>query len=63
MSEDYQTPRLDELLGASDAPTAGGQLTDAQRTELDRRLAQLADGTMQFKPWAEVEARILKRLS
>jgi putative addiction module component (TIGR02574 family) len=37
-------------------------LTDAQRAELDRRLAALNGGATTMKPWTEIEARILKRL-
>lgn len=37
-------------------------ITDAQRDELDRRIAAVDAGATTFSPWAEVEARILARL-
>jgi putative addiction module component (TIGR02574 family) len=37
-------------------------LTEAQRRELDRRLAALDAGTTSLRPWEEVEARVLGRL-
>ena len=38
------------------------QLTDAQRRELDRRLAVLDAGATSSSPWPAVEARVLARL-
>ena len=37
-------------------------LTEAQRRELDRRLALLDAGATTVSPWAEVEARLLGKL-
>ena len=37
-------------------------LTEAQRRELDRRVALVDEGKTVMSPWEEVEARILARL-
>lgn len=37
-------------------------LTEAQKRELDRRLALLDAGETTVRPWEEVEARVLDRL-
>jgi putative addiction module component (TIGR02574 family) len=37
-------------------------LTEAQRKELDRRLAALDAGAATLHPWSEVKARVLGRL-
>ena len=37
-------------------------LTDAQKRELDRRLAALDAGQTTLSPWSEVETRVLARL-
>jgi putative addiction module component (TIGR02574 family) len=48
---------LDNLPDSEEPP-----LTDAQRQELDRRVADLDAGKSPLSPWAEVEARVLARL-
>jgi putative addiction module component (TIGR02574 family) len=48
---------LDSLAECPDPP-----ITNAQRRELDRRLANLDAGDTTVSPWPEVEARILGRL-
>jgi putative addiction module component (TIGR02574 family) len=50
---------LSDSLGA-DAPES--PLSDAQKQELDRRLAALDADPSAVRPWDEVEARILARL-
>jgi putative addiction module component (TIGR02574 family) len=48
----------DSLGPAADLPP----LTEAQKQELDRRLAALEANPAAVSPWEEVEARILARL-
>jgi putative addiction module component (TIGR02574 family) len=48
---------LDSLAARPEPP-----LTDAQRRELDRRIAALDAGAASVSPWEEVEARVLGRL-
>jgi len=40
---------------------AGFELTDAQKAELDRRLAERASSTSRASDWADVKARILRK--
>jgi len=40
---------------------AGFELTDAQKAELDRRLAERASSSSRPADWADVKARILRK--
>jgi putative addiction module component (TIGR02574 family) len=53
---------VEELLDSLDVEPQPPALTDAQRQELDRRLAALDADRMAVSPWEEVETRILERL-
>jgi putative addiction module component (TIGR02574 family) len=54
--------RLVEAIWDSIAEAPEGlELTDAQRAELDRRLAEYERNPDAGSPWPEVRARILKR--
>lgn len=49
---------VDSLADGAESP-----LTDAQKRELDRRVAVLEAGATTCSPWHEVEARILRQLT
>ena len=60
LSIEDQVRLVGEVLANLDV--AEPPLTDAQRAELDSRIAAIDNGTMPFKTWSEVESRILKKL-
>jgi putative addiction module component (TIGR02574 family) len=53
---------VEEILDSLDADREPPPLTDAQRQELDRRLAILEANPAGASAWEEVEARVLARL-
>jgi putative addiction module component (TIGR02574 family) len=53
---------VEEILDSLDANREPPPLTDAQRQELDRRLAILEANPAGASAWEEVEARVLARL-
>jgi len=57
-----EAPQMSEVIGGSIAGSAQElELTEAQRAELDRRLADYAKHPDAGSSWTEVKARILKR--
>jgi putative addiction module component (TIGR02574 family) len=53
---------VEEILESLDADREPPPLTDAQRRELDRRIALLEANPGAGTPWEEVEARVLAKL-
>jgi putative addiction module component (TIGR02574 family) len=53
---------VEEILESLDADREPPPLTEAQRQELDRRIALLEADPSRGTPWEEVEARILAKL-
>jgi putative addiction module component (TIGR02574 family) len=53
---------VEEILDSLDADREPPPLTEAQRQELDRRLAALKANPSGVSTWEDVEARILARL-
>jgi putative addiction module component (TIGR02574 family) len=53
---------IGEILDSFDNDREVPQLTEAQRQELDRRLAALEADPTGVIPWEEAEARVLARL-
>ena len=53
---------VEEILNSLSEDREPPELTEAQRRELDRRLATLDAGTTTMSAWEEVEARVLARL-
>jgi putative addiction module component (TIGR02574 family) len=62
LSEAEQVQLAEEILESLSADRALPPLTDAQRRELDRRIALLDANPDAVRPWAEVKARVLARL-
>jgi len=54
---------VEDLWDSIAADTGDIELTDAQRVELDRRLADLELNPDGGEPWSNVRARIEKRLA
>ncbi len=53
---------VEEILDSLDGDREPPPITEAQRKELDRRLAILEANPAGASPWEEVEARVLARL-
>ncbi len=62
MSPDDRIRLVEEILDSLDRERLAPELTDAQRQELDRRLAILEAEPERGDRWEEVEARVLRRL-
>jgi putative addiction module component (TIGR02574 family) len=57
-----RTQLVEEILDSLDPDRESPALTEAQRSELDRRLAALEENPTAGSRWEEVETRILARL-
>ena len=62
LSAAEQLQLVGEILDNLNDEATVSPLTDAQRHELDRRLALLEADPDRGSPWEEVEARVLARL-
>ena len=54
--------RVEEILESFGPDRESPVLSEAQRRELDRRLAALEANPEAVSPWSEVEARVLARI-
>jgi putative addiction module component (TIGR02574 family) len=57
-----RTQLVEEILDSLDCEREPPALTEAQRRELDRRLAALEAEPTALSPWEGVETRVLARL-
>lgn len=62
LSEAERLLLVEEILESLDGDRPPPPLTEAQRRELERRLAALEANPEAGSPWKEVEARVLAKL-
>ncbi|MBX9584716.1 MAG: addiction module protein [Gemmataceae bacterium] len=62
LTADERVELAHAILDTVDAETARYELTDAQKQEIERRLAEHASNPGSAIPWEEVKSRLIDRL-